>query len=66
LVSVINTSDEPSSIEIPNLQDLSFEIFQEANIMNVIDVQEESSNSANRLQKLKNSIRTEHMSTEER
>jgi len=66
LVSVINTSEEPLSIEIPQLKSLSFEIIKEANIMNVTDVQEETSNSTNRIQTLKESLRIEHMSTEER
>jgi len=54
------------AIEIPQLQNLLFEIIKQANIMNVADVQEETSNSTNRIQTLKESLRIEHMSTEER
>lgn len=66
LVSVINTSEESLSIKIPKLQNLSFEIIKESNIMSVIDVQEETPDSKNRIQLLKESIRLEHTSTEER
>lgn len=66
LVSAVNTSEKPISIQIPKLQNLSFEIIKEASIMNVIDVQENTSDLTDRIQKLKQSVRVEHMSTEER
>lgn len=65
LVSVINTSESPIPIEIPKLQNLSFEVIRESTILKTANVRQETSNSANRIQKLKESLRVEHMSTEE-
>jgi len=53
-------------IEIPELQNLSFEVIKESTIMKTKYVRQETTNPANRIQKLKESLRVEHMSVEER
>lgn len=66
LISVINTSDNPCELEIPSLNKLTHELINEVSIKTISQSTQIISNSSNRIENLKNALRTEHMTNEER
>jgi len=62
LVSVINTTDTPVTIDIPSLENLSYDVINEATIMTTKNVNQETLNPSNRIQKLKESLRMNEQS----
>lgn len=66
LISVINTSDEACTINIPKLEELAYEIVNEASVKHVSGIKEITINQSDRIEQINKTLRMEHMSTEER
>lgn len=66
LISIINTSDCQETLKIPTLEDMSFEMVNESTIFTVNNIRQKTYNSSDRLKLLKESLRVDHMTTEER
>lgn len=66
LISVINTSDEACTIKLPNLEELIHETLNEASIKHVSRTKEITINQSDRITHINETLRTEHMSSEER
>jgi len=65
LITVINTSNQPQTINIPKLDKLTYEIIKEASIKHISKINQVITNLSSRIKKINEALRTDHMSTEE-
>jgi hypothetical protein len=67
LISFINPTEDNIQIKVPGLKELVHEDFREASIHAMqTNIQEENYGDAQRIQKLKEALRTDHLNSEER